>query len=743
MTPTTQPAIRIRTLPFAALAALVIVRGLMAGPALADEGMWLPPQMPALGDRLKSIGFKGDPNAFSELTGHPMGAIIQIPGCSASFVSAEGLVVTNHHCVVEALQHNSTPERNLLEKGFLARSRDEELWAGPGSRVLVTVSVAEVTDVIRGKLDPKLSDRARRDLLDRRVKERTKACEASGLRCRVAPYFEGLRYFETAQLEIQDVRLVYAPAEGIGVFGGETDNWQWPRHTGDWSFYRAYVSKDGKGVPFDKSNIPYRPKHHLQVSPLGASPGDVVFVAGYPGKTQRLIPYGDLKEIVDWQLPRGRRRAKERLAILDSLTAGDGPENKQTAIRTATRRQSYNNGLTNFEGKLKGLVDGGLLARKGAAEKELSDYIQGDPERRREYGDVLPSLDALRAEVLKTRDRDVALSDLLAASGLLEAADLVYRYAIEKAKPDAERDSDFQERNVTRLSEKLRRVEKSFDPRADRALLRYSLLPAARLSRDQRLAALDRILGISPDAPETEVAAKVEAFLDRFYRETKLADTPYRVGLLGRSEKELRAIDDPALALAAALFPIGESIRETRKTWEGTESRLMPRYVEALLKKNGGLLAPDANLSLRITYGRVMGVSPRDGLFFTPQTTLSGLMAKHTGKGDFDAPPSMLDAIKASKMGRPSKYRDSTLGDIPVNFLTTVDTTGGSSGSPTLNARGELCGLIFDGTFDTVASDFVFDTERTRSIHVDSRYMLWTMKEVDGASNLLAELGMD
>jgi len=215
----------------------------------AEEGMWMPQQIPALAARLRALGFQGDPKAFADLTGQPMGAIVSLGGCTASFVSPDGLVVTNHHCVTGGLQFNSTPQRNLLHDGFLAPTLADELSNGPGSRVYVTTAVTEVTKEIAGGTATMASDRERYDAIDRRVKERIAACEKGGSRCSVTSFFEGLRYFEIKQLEIKDVRLVYAPAEGIGVFGGETDNWRWPRHTGDWSFLRAYVAKDGTPAP--------------------------------------------------------------------------------------------------------------------------------------------------------------------------------------------------------------------------------------------------------------------------------------------------------------------------------------------------------------------------------------------------------------------------------------------------------------------------------------------------------------
>ncbi len=284
----------------------------------AEQGMWMPQQIPQLAAQLQALGFKADPKAFADLTGQPMGAIVSLGGCTASFVSPDGLIVTNHHCVTGGLQYNSTPQRNLLAEGYLAKTREEELSTGPGQHVYVTTSVAEVTDAITGNIDPKATDRQRNDIIDRRIKERIAACEKNGLRCSVPSFFEGLKYYEIAQLDIQDVRVVYAPAEGIGVFGGETDNWRWPRHTGDWSYLRAYVSKDGKSVPYSKDNVPYKPKHWLQVSAEGAKPGELVFVVGYPGRTQRYQTYAEVKETAEWSFPRSIRLAQEQLALSTS-----------------------------------------------------------------------------------------------------------------------------------------------------------------------------------------------------------------------------------------------------------------------------------------------------------------------------------------------------------------------------------------------------------------------------------------
>lgn len=709
-----------------------------AVPAFAEEGMWMPRQIPLLADRLTALGFSGDAKAFADLTGFPMGAIVSLGGCSASFVSPDGLLVTNNHCVQSALQFNSKPDRNLMVDGYLARTRAEELWNGPGSRVWVTVSAKDVTDEIMGKLDPKMPDRKRYDVVDQRVKARTAECEKSGLRCTVASFFEGLEWYEIGQTEIQDVRLVYAPAAGIGNFGGETDNWQWPRHTGDFSFYRAWVSKDGRGVPFSKDNVPYKPKHFLKISANGASPGEFVFVAGYPGRTFRLNPYADVRETVEWSLPRSIRRYADRITLLESV----GKNDKEAALRVSTALRGLNNGLTKYKGVLQGMIKGGLLAEKEAQEKEFVAWIDADPARQAKYGDVLPAINANLAERAKTRERDALLSELSGGMGsAVGAAVTIYRFSIERPKTDADRDLAFQERNWTRIRDAQNRLQQSLEPKADRALMKYTLTDIATLPSGQRIEALDREIGLSPGMSTADAARTIDAWLEKLVAGTNLYDKEFRLSLLDRSTADLVATKDSMILLAAALYPIQEANRERTRERSGAMYRLGPRYAGALLAKRAGLVAPDANSTLRVTYGTVKGVEPRDGMFYLPQTTLRGIVEKATGAGEFNAPKAELDAIKALRAGKTTPYLDPKLKDVPVDFLSDVDTTGGNSGSATLNGKGELVGLLFDGTFDTVASDYLFDKDKTRSIHVDTRNMLWVMTEVDKAANLLEEMG--
>jgi hypothetical protein len=712
---------------------------LLAASPRAEEGMWMPQQTPDLAPRLRALGFEGDPKAFADLTGQPMGAIVSLGGCSASFVSPDGLIATNHHCVQGSLQLNSTPERNLIEDGYLAKTRADELWNGPGSRVYVTTRVREVTQEVAGKLPARLSDRERHARIERRQKELVAKCEKAGVRCTVASFFEGARWYEISQAELQDVRLVYAPPASIGNFGGETDNWMWPRHTGDFSFYRAYVGKDGTPAPYSKENVPYRPARHLRVSPAGASEGDLVIVAGYPGKTQRLKTYAEVKEQLEWAYPRTVRRYREMLALLDGIADAD----PAARIAVTTRVRGLANTMKNREGVLEGAARDGLLEQKRGAERDLVAWIEADPNRRAEYGGVLAQLDALQAQKEKTRERDAAFESLFYNSSVLGSARTILRLAEERAKRDLDRDLDYQARNWQRIREKEERLQRSLTPKADRALLRYAMLEAAALPPDQRIQGLDRAVGLVPGAPAEASAKTVDAYLDALYAGTKLFDRTTRVGLLEKSRREVAGTKDTFLALARQLLPMDAQVREDEDARAGARARVGPIHAKALVEKAGGILSPDANSTLRITYGTVKGVSPRDGLYYQPQTTIRGVLRKHkAGDEEFEVPEKLRTAIGDQLQRRDGPFVDPKLGTVPVDFLSSVDTTGGNSGSAVLNGRGEFIGLLFDGTYETIASDFLYDTEDTRSIQVDSRYMLWVMKEFSGATHLLAEMGV-
>lgn len=698
-------------------------------------GMWMPGQMGDHADTLKSLGLAYDPGALTDPTAFPLGAVVSLGGCSASFVSEEGLIVTNHHCVGGHLQYNSTPEANLLEDGYLAKTRADEKWGGPTARVYVTKAFTDVTDHVLGGTETIADPKARYEAIEARAKDLTAKCEQGkpDTRCRVASYFEGAQFFQIEQLQIRDVRLVYAPDAGIGVFGGEIDNWRWPRHTGDWSFLRAYVGKDGKPADYSPDNVPFRPPHHLKVATEALTPGDFVMVAGYPGRTYRHKTADEVRDAATWGYPRRIALFEQTLDVLARVTEG----REDLKIKAASRSRGLANYLTNFKGMLEGLTKGGLAEQKASLEADLKAWIAADPTRQREYGGVLEEMERIRAEARKTRDRDAALGEILRGSSLLGQAFTIVTMAEERDKPDADRKAGYQERDWDRREQGSRRMQRTYDPVLDRALFEMYLQRAAALPAAQRPAeALRAVTGSA--SPDRAAIAKA---LDRFYGKTRLGDEDRRVDLLKTAtSKTIERSKDPFISLAVRLGSARDELNARSEKEEGALARLRPKYMAALRAHAVDPLAPDANGTLRVTYGTVRGYRPRpDAALYTPFTTMTELVGKHTGEEPFDAPDAQIAAAKGKDFG---PYADARLGDLPVNFLADLDITGGNSGSATLNARGELVGLVFDGNYEAMASDWIFMPDITRSIHVDSRYMLWTMDAVDGADHLLTEMGI-
>lgn len=696
-------------------------------------GMWMPGQMAAHADTLKKLGLAYDPAALTDPTAFPLGAVVSLGGCSASFVSPDGLIITNHHCVTGALQYNSTPEKNLLVDGYLAKDRAAEKWAGPTQRVYVTTAFTDVTDEVLAGTDAVEDDAARSKLIREHSKGLVSKCEEGrpDTHCRVASYFEGAQFFQIEQLEIRDIRLVYAPHAGIGVFGGEIDNWRWPRHTGDWSFYRAYVGKDGKPADHAEGNVPYQPPHHLKLASEPLEQGDLVMVAGYPGRTTRLKTADEVRNAVDWYYPYAIQRFEEMIEVLEALAK----EDKELAIKAASSLRGLNNVLTNNKGMLDGLSKGGLADRKAAEEAELQKWIEADDARKQAYGGLLAEIARLNVEERKTQQTDAAFSELMRASSLLGRAQLLLEMAEQRPKKDAERKSGMQERDWPGIKQGLEVGAKRYDRRLDRARLKLALQRVATLPEEVRP---DAYALFVPGGKTDEKS--IDAAMDKLYAKTKLEDVASVSKQLDKATtKSLHKSKDPFVKLAVALEPKIDAYEERSSKFSGAMASLRPKYVAALKEFKGGVLAPDANSTLRITYGTVRGYRPSpDKDVYRPFTVVSGMVAKHTGEEPFNAPQAILDAAKAEKFG---PYVAEPLGEVPVDFLADLDITGGNSGSATLNAKGELVGLAFDGNYEAMASDWIFIPEITRSIHVDIRYVLWVMDAVDGADHLITEMG--
>jgi hypothetical protein len=708
-----------------------IVLALAASFASADEGMWTPRQLPEISDELVEAGLRLDPEALSDLTGFPMGAVVSLGGCSGSFVSRFGLVVTNHHCVRGSVQYNSTPENNYLENGFLAQGLSGELPAAPGTRVYVTVDVKDVTARMREGLDEMLRGRDVHDAVESRRKALVAECETRpGHRCQVAAFHGGLEYRLIDRLEIRDVRLVYAPSESIGKYGGDVDNWMWPRHTGDFAFYRAYVAPDGRPADYAPGNVPFEPEHFLSVSKSGLEAGRFVMAAGYPGSTQRYARLPEVRNVFEWLYPEWVDLAGQWIATIEQNAAAGS----DARLKYESRLAGLNNYLKNRRGQIEGARRAGLVERRAEREAALREWIgtQPDPET---YLQALNALDLL-SEQIAASERQAFWYNQARRPQLLAAARRLYRLALEREKPDAERKPGYQERDLTFIRQSMEAIERRYDPAVDRAEWLMFLENYVDQPRAARVAPFDERLGLGEEFDR----AATKATLDYFYAETDLDELDTRLALMSASAEELRESDDPFMQLAVAISDHDLERERTREELDGRMLRLRPAYMQAIIdwqRAQGSAAYPDANSTLRVTYGNVTGGSPAADVEYEPFTTLEGIAEKHTGEPPFNAPQRQLDLIEAQEYG---DYALESLASVPVNFLSDLDSTGGNSGSATLNSRGELVGLLFDGTLESVNSDWHFDSRATRTIHVDTRYMLWVMEKVDGATALIGEM---
>ncbi|AWL06808.1 S46 family peptidase [Massilia oculi] len=691
-----------------------------ASAAFADEGQWQPHQLPQLKSELKRIGITIPAEKLADLGKHPMSAIVSLGGCSASFVSPDGLVVTNHHCAYGAIQRNATPERNYIVDGFLAKTRADELPGGPNTLVYVTEKVENVTGRVLQGLTPAMSGSERHALVESRIKALVAECETDkSTRCSVPAFHRGLEYYRIKQLMIRDVRLVYAPSDRIGNYGGDIDNYEWPRHVGDYAFYRAYVGKDGRPADPSPDNVPYKSKDFLVVSAEGLKNGDPILLAGYPGRTSRYKLPSEIRFARDVDLPAKAATITADLSVIAAATQGN------PAWRVAYA--SVDKGLNNVLKKTRGLLDG--FARKDiAAIKDVQDAEFRAWQKAHADGNagLLSELDAVIAEDMALQRQEAAWLEAT-HSDLLKSARTLYRLALERRKPDAERESGYQERDLGFIKARLTRLEQSFVPGVDQA--RY----AAALARYARIDAKVRPQGVDALLPAQDA-------LSGMYKASQLSDTATRLAWIGKDADAFRKSNDPFIQLAVRLHDAGMALEERRNEIDGNLERVIPQYMAAVIawkKSQGKPVYPDANSTLRVTYGTVAPFSPRDGLVKGPFTTVEGILEKETGKDPFIVPAPLKQAIEGKRYG---VFKDRALGTVPVNFLSSADTTGGNSGSAVMNGKGELIGLNFDSTYESITKDWYFDTAITRAIHVDIRYMLWVMKEVDHADNLLKEM---
>ncbi|MFH1853076.1 MAG: S46 family peptidase [Candidatus Neomarinimicrobiota bacterium] len=690
----------------------------------AEEGMWPLSDLPITD--LQAAGLELAPADLYNPDGVSLiDGICKVNGCSGSFVSEQGLILTNHHCAFRAIQDASTPQRDYLEQGFLARTKDEEVIA-KGYTVKITESYRDVSGMVLAAVTAEMTPAERTQAIEKRINEIETAAEKPGTRAEVAEMFPGKSYVLFISTQLKDVRLVYAPPQAIGNYGGETDNWVWPRHTGDFSFLRAYVGPDGKPAEYSPDNIPYQPRKVLEIAIAGVDEEDFVFILGYPGRTYRHRTSYYLDYEYSLRMPAVVDLYQWQIAIMETI----GGDDRSVILKQVSRIKNRSNSLKNYRGKLLGIGRLDLVEKRWAGERELQQYIAADSILNRDYGRILPEIGAIYRAVSDRADYEFCLNYLKDASVLLHAAYVIYTAAAEKQKPDSERETAFTERRLDETFTKMYNELDNFYQPTDQVLLLDLLRRCRQLPEEYQIPAISA-LPTDNDGLQTFVESALE--------NSRLGDPRFVESLLGKTPVELALVDDLLLQFMIALHPSYEEQRAAKDARDGRLDVLHAALLEVQRQFHEADFIPDANSTLRLTYGHVRGYAPADAVYYAPITTLNGVISKNSGEPPFNLPPEIVRLQTAKDFGR---YRHPRLNSVPVALLYNMDTTGGNSGAAVLNARGQLVGVNFDRAFEATINDFAWNEAYSRSIAVDIRYVLWIAEKFSGADELLQELGL-
>jgi hypothetical protein len=692
-------------------------------PARCDEGMFPISELSNIGLKKRGIELSAE-EIFNPTANSLVDGICRVNGCTGSLISNDALIITNHHCAFDAIQKASTPERDLLANGFIAKNRTEEVPA-PGYTVRITESYRDVSDQVLSVTTPEMNAVERTKAIDKRKKELELQAEKDnpGMRAEVAEMFVGKTYVLFLYTNLKDVRLVFAPPMSIGAFGGELDNWEWPRHTGDFSFMRAYTSPDGKPAEYSPENIPYRPKRPLRVQAKGIDEGDIVFLLGYPGRTVRNRTESFVKYEGTIRLPLIVELYSWQISEMEKAGAKD----RAVAIKHATRSKSLANVEKRSRGQLIGIQRAQIQQQRAEREAKLKSFIASDLNK---YGNasVLDQIDDVYKEMSKTGKLEIYLRELRTAPRALAIAFAIYDAAVERVKPDIEREAPYMDRNFMLTSQQIKLDVGDWDRATDARMLQGML---------ERLETTEGVPDIEPVARVLNSKEMLDKLTKAVMDNTKLGDLEFVTQCLSKSPQELKALGDPALNWIIDLYPVYVKQREKDKDREGKLSQLYGSLIEIQRLADASGFIPDANATLRLTVGKVEAYSPVDAIVKTPITTLRGLLEKTTGQEPYITP---LQVQQAASEGRYGGLEHPRLKTVPVAFLYSTDTTGGNSGSPVLNAKGQLVGVNFDRAFEATINDFAWNQRYSRSIGVDIRYVLWITGEVFGAKHIVEEM---
>ncbi len=698
--------------------------------ARADEGMWLPS---LIGNRIADMQEKGfrlnAEDIYSINQASLKDAVVLFGrGCTGELVSPEGLLLTNHHCGYGQIQQHSSVEHDYLKDGFWAMSREEEL-PNKGLTVSFLERMEDVTGIILKGYSPEMSESERAGLVkqnsDALIKEVTQ--EGKGLRARVEALYYGNQYFLFLYREYPDVRLVGAPPSSIGKFGGDTDNWMWPRHTGDFSIFRIYADKDNNPAPYSPDNVPYQPKKYFRISTKGVQEGDFTFIYGFPGRTQEYIHSEGVRYIEETGDPHKIALRTKRLDIMSRHQA----ESQKVRIQYSSKHAGVANAWKKWQGEVKGIRKMKTVQTKKEYEKGFSKWAVGT-----EYEGLTDRIAQIYGQLEPYTFATDYYGETIRA---VEAA--AFASSIAKLYKEADDSLSFDSRKACDLSE---------------SFFKDYHLPIDKEIFAAMIQEFDRNM---PEAFKPKYHSEMmqkygnaKAWAEDLFAATMFTDRAAVEALSVAKDQESigtdrdKVMNDPVVVFFNEYYnwyskdirPEAARLNQELQLAYRDYMRGQMEYAEAI---NGPkaleAFYPDANLTLRVAYGHIKGYSPADGVYYTPSSTIKGIMEKDNPEiFDYNIPQRLRDIYATKDYGR---WADAS-GEVPVCFIATNHTTGGNSGSPVINADGDLIGLNFDRVWEGTMSDIVFDPEICRNISLDVRYVLFTIEKIGGASYLFNEM---
>ncbi len=693
----------------------------------ADEGMWIPMLLSRFNiDIMHREGFKLTAEDIYSINRASMKDAVMIfgGGCTAELISPDGLLITNHHCGYSSIQRHSTVEHDYLTHGFWAMSRAEEL-PNPGLTVTFLVRMEDVTQRILTKVNDEMSEEER----EKTVREESQKIVAEAVKgtiykAQVKPFYLGNQYFLIVQKVYRDVRLVGAPPSAIGKFGGDTDNWMWPRHTGDFSLFRIYAGKDNEPADYSKGNQPYHPAYYFPISLKGVHPGDFTMVFGYPGSTFEYEPSYHLEMLVNELYPKLISIRDKKLEIINAAQSAD----PKVRIQYAAKNARISNSWKRWKGEIRGLDKLDAIAKKQAFEKKFQAWAGEDPQRKAKYGSLLEEYAKLYPEYGRYRLNSYYISEVFLRYGI-EAVGLARSFLVLEDMINGNIPEDKVNAQVEALKKRTEMFFRDYDVQVDQQLFLALLkMYEKNMPREYWPASLIKWQG------------KEEKYAKAFYRKTLFADSAkMRQFLDGFSASSLKKLKkDPAYMLADEVSGIySAKISPSLQEMELKKKRLDRLYMAGQLDYHKGEhLYPDANFTLRVTYGQVKGYEPRDAVYYLHLSTLKGVMEKdNPAIYDYHVPEKLKELYRNKDFG---PYGEK--GRMPVCFIATNHTTGGNSGSPVIDAEGNLIGVNFDRAWEGVMSDLMYNPAQCRNISLDIRYALFLIDKYAGAGWLLKEM---